>query len=117
MKSKPKKVEKAWGYELWLANDEENNYCGKILHVKAGHRFSMHFHSDKHETFYILSGICKLKTIDTATTVNITTDLSEGNCFTIERLVPHQIEDLTDSDIIESSTFHRDEDSYRVWRD
>tara|TARA_S200002703_G_C3803220_1_gene248343 strand:- start:1082 stop:1435 length:354 start_codon:yes stop_codon:yes gene_type:complete len=117
MKSKPKKVEKAWGYELWLANDEENNYCGKILHVKSGHRFSMHFHSDKHETFYVLSGICKLKTIDTATTVNIITDLSEGDCFTIERLVPHQIEALTDCDIIESSTFHRDEDSYRVWRD
>ena len=116
MKSKPKKVEKAWGYELWLANDEDN-YCGKILHVKSGHRFSMHFHSDKHETFYVLSGICKLKTIDTATTVNIITDLSEGDCFTIERLVPHQIEALTDCDIIESSTFHRDEDSYRVWRD
>ena len=23
MKSKPKKVQKQWGYELWLANDEK----------------------------------------------------------------------------------------------
>ena len=117
MKSNPKKVEKQWGHELWLANDEENNYCGKILHVKSGHRFSMHFHSDKHETFYILSGQCKLTTIDTATTTNITVDLRKGDCYTIDRLVPHQIQAIIDCDVIESSTFHRDEDSYRVWRD
>ena len=117
MKSKPKRVKKPWGYELWLANDEENNYCGKILHVESGHRFSMHFHSDKHETFYILNGSCVLRTIDTSTSVNVTLDLNEGDCYVIERLVPHQIEALTDCDIIETSTFHRDEDSYRVWRD
>ena len=117
MKLKPKRVKKQWGHELWLANDEENNYCGKILHIESGHRFSMHFHSDKHETFYILNGACKLRTIDTATSTNITLTLNEGDCYIIERLVPHQIEAITDCDIIESSTFHRDEDSYRIWRD
>ena len=25
----PKRVEKLWGYELWIHNDEE--YCGKLL--------------------------------------------------------------------------------------
>ena len=59
----------------------------------------------------------KLTTIDTSTTTNIVTDLYEGDCYVIDRLVPHQVEALTDCDIIESSTFHRDEDSYRVWRD
>jgi len=117
MKSKPKKVIKQWGYELWLANEEENNYCGKILHVKGGHRFSMHFHSDKHETFYILKGSCRLKIIDTETTAEVSLDLHEGDCYVIDRLVPHQVEATTDCDIIESSTFHRDADSYRVWRD
>ena len=34
----------------------------------------------------------------------------------INRLIPHQIEALEETDIIESSTFHKDEDSYRVWR-
>ena len=55
--------------------------------------------------------------MDTSTTTNIVTDLYEGDCYVIDRLVPHQVEALTDCDIIESSTFHRDEDSYRVWRD
>ena len=31
---KAKKVDKEWGYELWLANNEEENYCGKLLYIK-----------------------------------------------------------------------------------
>ena len=116
MKQAPKKVQKQWGYELWLANNEENNYCGKILHVNSGHKFSMHFHSDKHETFYILNGECRLRTVNTKTTIQEVTELKEGDCYVIERLVPHQIEAITHGHSIESSTFHRDEDSYRVWR-
>lgn len=116
MISKPKRVSKEWGHELWLANDEENNYCGKILHVKGGHRFSMHFHSEKHESFYILRGSCRLTIIDTETSASITVELYEGDCHTIDRLVPHQVEAIEDCQIIESSTFHRDQDSYRVWR-
>ena len=116
MKLQPKRVEKSWGYELWLANDEAHNYCGKILHVNSGHNFSMHFHSKKHETFYILSGKCKLKTLDTQTAAEIVEDLHEGDCYIINKLVPHQIQAITDCDIIESSTFHEDSDSHRVWR-
>ena len=116
MNIKPKKVNKSWGYELWLANDEENNYCAKILHIKAGEKCSMHFHADKHETFYLLNGTCTIDTIDTKTTTHVETRLYEGDCYVIDRLVPHQIYAVTDIDIIESSTFHRDSDSYRVWR-
>ena len=115
-KHKPKKVKKAWGYELWLANNEENNYCGKILHIEAGNKFSMHFHADKHETFYVLKGSCSLQTIETQTSVLSEIMLNEGDCYIIDRLVHNQVEALTDCDIVESSTFHRDEDSYRVWR-
>ena len=35
----PKKVEKIWGYELWIHNDED--YCGKLLvFPKEGSHFS-----------------------------------------------------------------------------
>ena len=113
---KLKNVLKTWGYELWLANNEKENYCGKILHIDAGNKFSMHFHSNKHETFYILKGACLLTTIDTETAAQVTTELAEGDTYEIDRLVPHQVETTTDCDIIESSTFHEDSDSYRVWR-
>ena len=66
--SKPKKINKDWGYEIWMANNEEENYCGKILYIKAGHSTSMHFHAKKHETFYILEGVLELELICTAST-------------------------------------------------
>jgi len=115
MKTKAKRVEKIWGYELWLANDEENDYCGKILHVNKGHSFSMHFHSQKHETFYMLSGSARLNTIDTVTAEVSSVTLEEGDCYIVDRLVPHQIEALEEVEIIESSTYHMDSDSHRVW--
>ena len=47
-------VEKGWGSELiWATNDK---YCGKLLKFNAGAKFSMHFHSEKDETWYVLDG-------------------------------------------------------------
>lgn len=112
----PKVVDKEWGYEIWMANNEVNDYCGKILHIEEGHRFSMHFHRDKHETFYVLKGKALLRTIETETATVREMLLEEGESCEINRLVPHQLEALEETDIIESSTFHKDEDSYRVWR-
>tara|TARA_Y100001972_G_scaffold128301_1_gene188457 strand:- start:348 stop:605 length:258 start_codon:yes stop_codon:yes gene_type:complete len=44
----PKKVEKVWGYELWIHNDED--YCGKLLvFPKKMSHFSMHYHLKKKE--------------------------------------------------------------------
>ena len=100
-----------------MANNEVNDYCGKILHIVQGNKFSMHFHRDKHETFYILRGKVLLRTIKTEDTEIEEVVLEEGDAYEINRLVPHQVEALEEADIIESSTFHRDEDSYRVGRD
>ena len=45
----PKRVEKLWGNELWIHNDEE--YCGKLLvFEKKMANFSMHYHLKKKET-------------------------------------------------------------------
>ena len=117
MRCKPKKVEKEWGYELWLANNEKNDYCGKILHIEKGYKSSLHYHIDKHETFYILNGILKVTTIDTEMGIIGTVDtLREGETFEIDRYVPHQLEAAETVDIIEISTFHKDSDSYRINR-
>ena len=43
---KPKKVDKVWGHELWIYNDEE--YCGKLLVFDDAYsKFSMHYHMIK----------------------------------------------------------------------
>ena len=59
----PKRVEKLWGYELWIHNDEE--YCGKLLvFEKKMANFSMHYHLKKKETWYIQQGSFQFNWID-----------------------------------------------------
>jgi mannose-6-phosphate isomerase-like protein (cupin superfamily) len=112
-----KKVDKSWGYELWLANNEKENYCGKILYINPGYAGSMHFHSKKHETFYILEGTLKVDVLNPENAEKTTHLLKEGETFVLDRLTPHQLF-ATDKPVkfIEISTFHDDADSYRVWR-
>jgi len=113
-----KKIDKEWGYEIWLANNEEENYCGKILHINGGESSSMHFHAKKHETFYVLSGGLRVEIINTETTEKTMHVLGQGDSFVIDRLTPHQLSPVGDNavEIIEISTLHKDEDSYRVWK-
>lgn len=113
----PTRVEKTWGYELWFANNQSNDYCGKLLHINKDQKFSMHFHLDKHETFYVSKGKVILRVVDLNTGTLETTTLHTGDAVEIPRMLPHQIQaDEDDAEIIEASTFHRDVDSYRVWR-
>ena len=43
---KPKKVDKVWGHELWIYNDEE--YCGKLLVFEETYKkFSIPLSYDK----------------------------------------------------------------------
>ena len=44
---KSKFVEKRWGSETWFANNEQHNYCGKILYIKKNCYSSMHYHLEK----------------------------------------------------------------------
>src|SRR5216684_4232866 len=54
-------VEKVWGSEQWLRNDDK--YCMKILTLKAGYQSSLHMHKVKVETFLVVSGAVKLEVI------------------------------------------------------
>ena len=114
---KPKKVNKTWGYELWLANNQENNYCGKILYIKEGYSTSMHFHANKHETFYVFKGMLKVDVIDTSIADIQTHMVVQGETFEVSRNVPHKLIAMHGPvEFIEISTFHEDRDSYRIWR-
>ena len=114
---KGKIVEKEWGHEIWMANNEEENYCGKILHINAGHKSSMHYHMDKHETFYVTEGQLQIILIDTEQGIARQQMVLEGCTFEIDRGQPHQLIAYDgDVEFIEISTFHKNEDSHRVWR-
>ena len=55
----PKIVDKPWGREvIWAYTD---NYVGKEIFIKAGHKLSKQYHVEKEETIYVASGILELK--------------------------------------------------------
>ena len=113
----PKTVNKTWGKEVWLVNNEKEDYCSKILYIEAGKNTSMHFHVSKHETFYIQEGTLRVDFLNTLTCEVTTVHVPKGECLEIDRIKPHKlIAEDENVILIETSTFHRDEDSYRVWR-
>ena len=113
----PKRVEKNWGHELWVHNDSE--YCGKLLvFTKDRNRFSMHYHLQKKETWYIQEGRFQFNYIDVENGKLKGTQLEKGQSVVIERGQPHQLIALEANSIVfEVSTEHFDEDSYRVYRE
>jgi len=112
----PHRVDKKWGYELWVHNDED--YCGKLLVFnKIGDKFSMHYHLIKKETWYVQKGAFIFSWIDVENGKLNTKVLATGDSVLIQRGLPHQLEAMVDeSTIFEVSTKHFDEDSYRIYR-
>ena len=111
--NKVEKHEKGWGHEIWLVNCDK--YCGKILHFNQGKKCSWHYHKLKHETFYLHSGKLLIAYGDSDDLIEAATKiLSPGDSMTIYPGLRHQMTALEDSDLLEISTQHFDEDSYRV---
>ena len=105
-------VEKGWGHELiWATNDK---YCGKLLKFNEGAKFSMHFHAEKDETWYVLSGKFRVRFIITDTAEVQEIELQPGDVWRNEPLFPHQVICEEAGVIIEVSTPDSVEDNHRV---
>lgn len=108
-----KRVEKGWGYELWIVNKPE--YCGKILHFEKGKQCSFHYHKIKDETFYVQSGkILIHHGTDEDISLAKFTVLSQGESFYVPPGLIHQMTALEETDLFEFSTEHFEEDSIRI---
>ena len=104
---------KGWGHELWITNKDE--YCGKILHFKAGKKCSWHYHKIKHETFYLQKGKLLIYFGD-EDNIELANNriLMPGDSMTIYQGLRHQMVAIEDSDLLEISTQHFEDDSYRI---
>ncbi|MEJ5166001.1 MAG: cupin domain-containing protein [Thermoanaerobaculia bacterium] len=98
----PKKVEKPWGWELWIALSE--HYAGKILHINAGESLSLQFHKIKDESIYVLKGLLILEIQENESLKKM--ELKEGECFRITPGTIHRFKSSSGCDIIEVSTPH-----------
>ena len=105
-------VKKGWGYEsIWATNDK---YCGKLMEFTKGSKFSMHFHSEKDESWYVLSGLFEVEWIDTTDASIHTKILKAEDTWHNPPLLPHRLTCLEAGTIIEVSTPDSVEDNYRV---
>ena len=105
-------VEKGWGSEMIWATNEK--YCGKLMKFNSGARFSMHFHAEKDETWYVLDGRFEVIWINTKDASKDSRILIAGDTWRNEPLLPHQLICLEEGTIIEVSTADSVEDNYRV---
>jgi mannose-6-phosphate isomerase-like protein (cupin superfamily) len=107
-----KYVEKGWGHEFIFATNEK--YCGKLLKFNQGAKFSMHFHSEMDETWFVLNGQFIVKFIDTKNASVHQVELGPSDTWRNEPLFPHQVICIEEGTIIEVSTPDSVEDNYRV---
>jgi len=106
-------VPKGWGYELWIVNNEK--YCGKLLVFVKGRRCSVHYHKIKEETFHLISGKVVVNIFGSDNSLIFKEHVLEpGDTFHLKPGTKHQIIALLDSTIIEISTHHSEDDSYRT---
>jgi mannose-6-phosphate isomerase len=98
-------VPKPWGHEtIWAQTDR---YLGKILHINAGQALSVQYHNRKDETVHLLSGelIYRVKLGDNLEDMHLT----RGQSFRITPGTVHQMEAVTDCDVLEASTNEGDD--------
>jgi len=104
---------KGWGYENWIVNNPL--YCGKVLFFEAGKKCSWHYHKIKDETFFIQSGSIMLtygEDDDIAKAKQVILD--KGDRFHVYPGLRHQMQAYANTELIEFSTQHFEDDSYRV---
>jgi mannose-6-phosphate isomerase-like protein (cupin superfamily) len=95
-------VPKPWGHEtIWAHTDR---YVGKVLHIKAGHALSVQYHNRKDETIHLLAGemIYRVRAADGESLTDV--HLKAGESYRNTPGTVHQMEAVTDCDVLEAST-------------
>lgn len=101
-----KRIEKTWGYEELIYNGKY--CCKKLVYLHPGVASSLHFHSGKHETFVVASGVFQIES-----------DGFNGTMFAGDSLIlppgtVHRIRCKTPGVIVESSTKDNPDDCTRL---
>lgn len=104
-------VPKPWGHEvIWAHTDK---YVGKLLHINAGQSLSVQYHSLKDETIHLLRGEMVYRIRESGGTGEgerlVEIPLREGESIRNTPGTVHQMEAITDCDVLEVSTPHLDD--------
>src|SRR3989344_912165 len=111
-----RRVEKPWGWEIhWVPDGKP--YMGKLLHINAGQRFSLQYHDQKLESWYLLSGRAKIIWDNNQGELE-EVEMELGKGYSIDARQRHRILGIADCEIVEVSmpeegTTYRLEDDYQ----
>ena len=101
-------VDKPWGYEQVLEEDN-GQYCMKVLHVERCQRLSKQYHNEKCETMYCIAGngVLELERDGEKTELS----LWPGRYYTITPGTIHRLRATTHSavTVLEASTTELDD--------
>lgn len=111
-----KRVEKPWGYELWLTG-EHPQFAFKKLFIKQGTKTSLQYHKFKRETMIFWNGDAALHyrsnpsaPIDRVSTTDVSaTPLRPGDLVDVFPNHLHRVEAVSDIHLFEVSTPHLDD--------
>ena len=120
-------VPKGWGWERWMINDPGVYYCMKEIFIAAGKQGSFHMHLTKDETMYVRKGNVQMVytpepygpystklPCPAPSEISCKQEvLSAGDSIRFEPKVGHRFTAITDTIIIEVSTYHAEEDVVR----
>ena len=99
------RVEKPWGHEIiWARTDD---YVGKKLFIRRGHKLSLQYHNEKEETIYLHSGEM-LFTVEENGRLVVKT-LRPGDEYHIRPGTKHRMEAAQDCEVFEVSTTQLDD--------
>ena len=103
-------VDKIWGKEYWIVNKD---YGGKLLELKKQHCCSVHKHKEKTESFFVIRGRVLIKFSKCGKEFQEKL-LFPGQIYHVKKDEYHAFYGIEESLILEFSTHHKDEDSYRL---
>jgi mannose-6-phosphate isomerase len=95
-------VPKPWGKEIIWAHTDR--YVGKVLHINAGHALSIQYHERKDETISLLSGEMIFRVREEGSEDLSDIPLRAGESYRITPGTVHQMEAVTDCQVLEAST-------------
>ena len=101
------RVDKPWGHEEVFAL-VEGRYCGKAIHVTAGHALSLQYHERKDEVIAVQSGRATLEVGESEDALE-TIELEPGERVHLPAGVRHRITAVTDVVLLEASTTELDD--------
>jgi mannose-6-phosphate isomerase-like protein (cupin superfamily) len=102
-----RRVDKPWGHEEVFAL-VEGRYCGKALHVTAGHALSLQYHERKDEVIAVQAGRALLEVGESEDALE-SFELEPGERVRLRPGTRHRITAVTDVVILEASTTELDD--------